>query len=1521
MPRLELVLRNPAAPSRLERCYSTAGDVCSSFPLDGTAATCTSVVDLNSDTCVYTAADAGALPPVVEGCASRAGGQCAGVVLDGSPGTCTGVADGASRACVHEAPVTPLDKRYAECVDINVQRRTLRFRFYVQPGDYTTDLRYVSVAALELNGGAVLDGNSKAASLALPDPDNGAADQVVGTGALNLNNEVLINDEVPVVTNFSCPLPNNGRYGAGEILDFYIQTSLPVVVTGTPRVQLSILSITPDLYTRWAMYIGVVPNSNKQTLLFQYVVQSNDTTTGTTLDNRLNFVADGAPGGRGTIDLNGGTATIKRLATVPTTVLDMDLESVALTELTLAKNHKIILDTTAPKIDAKIGITSPKPGGVTYTSGETVEIDIPFTEPVVVYGNPQLVMESGVADRPAVYSGIGSGTRVLKFIYTAANPDVTPDLNYLNDDALDMNQGYIRRYVSRGDPTTDANSDLKACTDGGSALSDNLLQFNNGNIAIDASQLFVSAVTFDTTVLQSLTPTGLLAPPALNTLIKDEYADILVTWTGDVIVDTLGGTPSIELESGDVDREAKYISGSGTDTLRFRYYVTVGDSTETGLDYKKRAGMGLKNKWERVGDGNGRDGKIIQYGSIRRASSNPDLDVDIILPTPGALAATAVIVPDTTAAENTYIVSITTDTKPGSYGVNEIMNIHVHFSDEVYLPGFMPRVLLNAKPGKTGITDAAYAKYTEGGYTKRLSFVYIVEAGDTTPELNIIDQFSLLNDYLTGYGPIKNLNMMSTAGTLLAPGVGDMQILTSLTTAGLGVDVLRLYPEGIEIDTTAPVVTSVRCENGTSTANGGAYVVGDRLHIIVSYNLEIFVDPPADKVPDKTPQLLLETGVNDRKAKYIGPGPGDNRFEATFEYVVEEYDFTEDLRYYSTTSLDLNADQATIKRLATTPTTNAVLTLPIPVSLRSDQQVIRVNGDSMNYRPYVVNVTTSKANGQYGGGEVIELNITFNKHVSVNCNRDALKVCQNTPFVMLELGKVDRKAYWVRGGDVDPRTSSGAGSEVVTFRYTVQKGDYSTDLDYVDRNSLRVNGGSIKQTASTPTTPANLTLAYSGRAGSLGGNSAIEIDGLTPYITKVWSDASNECQYWLAGKCQRGYRVLGEETKVYIRFSSSVTISTPTPEGNRDPLVALPPAVVPFLKLHLGANHDFWRPCPYIEGNNTNTLAFLYTVQTGDNTTDLDYVDSASFVLPKGSSGLAKDDVRIRRTSAYPFIDADIWLNPPGGNIFGKVARPLAVGRVKYRDLLVDKRGKGYRIYFSTPTGEGLYASSSFDVIYSSEYEVMAKDRSRGDRFGCSASVHDDTSVIGAYKAHRPTHEVQVVRITGQSTTSEYVMQNNVRVAPNLDSAFVPEIQMLQVSAVHRNEVMTVTTVASPSTKIGGFFTLDCAGLGPSRPIASSATPSQMEALMNMDMPDLGGVKVTRSTDTFCACEGAYTWSITFLHLPAPVQIETTIRVTFDTSAFPTVYKGSAISAVEWRTTVLTDDVIKVCDGMGWGGI
>ena len=65
----------------------------------------------------------------------------------------------------------------------------------------------------------------------------------------------------------------------------------------------------------------------------------------------------------------------------------------------------------------------------------------------------------------------------------------------------------------------------------------------------------------------------------------------------------------------------------------------------------------------------------------------------------------------------------------------------------------------------------------------------------------------------------------------------------------------------------------------------------------------------------------------------------------------------------------------------------------------------------------------------------------------------------------------------------------------VWFKYTVQAGDASADLDYVATTSLSLNGGTIKNYNGNIS--AVLTLPSPGASGSLGANKAIVISTVT----------------------------------------------------------------------------------------------------------------------------------------------------------------------------------------------------------------------------------------------------------------------------------------------------------------------------------------------------------------------------------------------------------------------------------------
>lgn len=151
----------------------------------------------------------------------------------------------------------------------------------------------------------------------------------------------------------------------------------------------------------------------------------------------------------------------------------------------------------------------------------------------------------------------------------------------------------------------------------------------------------------------------------------------------------------------------------------------------------------------------------------------------------------------------------------------------------------------------------------------------------------------------------------------------------------------------------------------------------------------------------------------------------------------------------------------------------------------------------------VTNVTSSSANGVYKVGDLISVQIGFSETVTVT----------GTPTLTLETGTTDRVVNY----------TSGSGTKVLTFTYTVQSGDLSTDLDYVSANSFALNGGTIKDAFSNDVV---LALPGPGVAGSLSANKALIIDGVRPTATIVVADTALRA---------------GETSVVTITFSEAVS--------------------------------------------------------------------------------------------------------------------------------------------------------------------------------------------------------------------------------------------------------------------------------------------------------------------------------------------------------------------------------------------
>lgn len=109
----------------------------------------------------------------------------------------------------------------------------------------------------------------------------------------------------------------------------------------------------------------------------------------------------------------------------------------------------IVLDSIAPRV---VNVTSSNEDG-TYGVGEIVHLIVTFTEPVVVGGSPQLLLETGDTDRYAVYTD-GSGTDTLTFDYEVQQGDQSPHLDYVSGSALELGTSTIEDSAANGADVT-----------------------------------------------------------------------------------------------------------------------------------------------------------------------------------------------------------------------------------------------------------------------------------------------------------------------------------------------------------------------------------------------------------------------------------------------------------------------------------------------------------------------------------------------------------------------------------------------------------------------------------------------------------------------------------------------------------------------------------------------------------------------------------------------------------------------------------------------------------------------------------------------------------------------------------------------------------------------------------------------------------------------------------------------------------------------------------------------------------
>ncbi|MBF0109818.1 MAG: DUF4347 domain-containing protein [Magnetococcales bacterium] len=980
------------------------------------------------------------------------------------------------------------------------------------------------------------------------------------TNELIYYNNFVITDVKPIPTAPTVASVSsdtaNGSYKVGDTVDVKVTFSEAVTVTGTPQITLE--TGTTDRTVDYSSGSGTTE------LHFTYTVQASDTSsdldvTGTTA-----------------LALNGGT--IASTATTTNATLTLAAPGAA---NSLGNAKALVIDTTAPTVAS---VTSTTANG-TYKTGDAVNVTVNFSENVTVTGTPTLTLETGTTDRTIDYVS-GSGTSALVFTYTVQAGDTSADLDYTATTALALGGGSIND--TAGNAAT-----LTLATPGAA----NSLG-NAKALVIDTTAPTVSSVTSTT---------------ANGTYKTGDAVNVTVNFSENV---TVTGTPTLTLETGTTDRTVDYVSGSGTSALVFTYTVQAGDSS-ADLDTTATTALALNGGSINDGAGNSATLTLAAPGAANSLGNAKALVIDGVAPT---------------------VASVSSSTADGSYKAGDAVNITVNFSENVTVTG-TPTLTL-----ETGTTDRTI-DYVSGTGSSALVFTYTVSAGDTASDLD----YTATNALSLNGGGIADSAGNSATLTLAAPGAAN----------SLG------NSKALVIDTTVPTVTSV-----TSTSNNGTYYPGNTINVTVTFSEAVTVtgtptitletgttdrdvayasgsgtntlvftytvqsgDNSADldytattalslgggsindtagnaatltlaapgaanslgankalvvalapsvtsvsattangsyKSGDAiavtvtfseavtvtgTPTITLETGTTDRNATYAS---GSGTTTLTFNYTVQAGDGSGDLDYTATNALGLNG--GTIQNGQAVA---ASLTLASPGAANSlgANKAIVIDTTS----PTVSSVNATTGDGSYKQGDTINIIVNFSEAITVATGG-------GTPYLTLETGTTDRNATY----------ASGTGSTTLVFSYTVQAGDTSSDLEAVSTAALVSNGGTLKDTAGND---ATLTLASPGAANSLGANRAIVIDTTSPTVSSVSAFTAN-------GSYNGGIVI------VTVTFSEAITVASGIG--------------APYLTLETGTID---RNAIYINGSGSTSLAFLYIVQAGDTSSDLDAVSTAALVL------------------------------------------------------------------------------------------------------------------------------------------------------------------------------------------------------------------------------------------------------------------------------------------------------------------
>ena len=646
--------------------------------------------------------------------------------------------------------------------------------------------------------------------------------------------------------------------------------------------------------------------------------------------------------------------------------------------------------------------------------------------------------------------------------------------------------------------------------------------------------------------------------------------EVLINVVFDQVVnaDTTGGIPSLLLETGLVDRAAVYSSGSGSNTLVFKYTVQAGD-VSADLDFQSTAALQLN-------------------GAILANASN-DLAV-LTLPSVGAsdsLGGRSNIVVDGVLPR----VASVQAPSDGTYITGQNLDFTVNFSEQVVLDtlGGVPRIAVTLDNGGT-----VYADYVSGSGSTALVFRMTVANGQLDSNGITVGSSIELNGGairdLAGNTIVASLNNVASTAAVNVDGVAPTVVSVAPPLEGhyKAGDVLTFTVNASEAVQTGALAPRLALDVGGVTRYAN-YVSGSGTSALVFQYIVQTGDNDSDGIAvsslDLRGQTLTDLAGNDLNLALNGVGstagvhvdttaPGASsivridaspnnassvRFSVTFSEAVSGVDASDFNLIFggsaagsisSVTSLDGRTYTVLVDGLSG----QGSLRLDLA---GSGTGIVDAAGNAVSggltgasysidrVAPSVVSVQVP-ANGTYVAGQNLDFIVNTDEAVLLDTSTGTPRL-----QVILDNGVTAYANYL-----------SGAGSTALVFRLTVVNGQLDSNGITLG-NSIELNGATLRDSVGND---ASTALA------GVGDTSLVRIDAVPPTVASVQTPADGNYQ-------------AGDVLTFTVNASEAVQTG----------------ALAPRLALDVGG---VTRYANYVSGSGTSALVFQYIVQTGDNDSD-----------------------------------------------------------------------------------------------------------------------------------------------------------------------------------------------------------------------------------------------------------------------------------------------------------------------------